>query len=289
MTTTDDATPAAPTPDAPATVPRALTIAGSDSGGGAGIQADLKTFEHRGAYGMSVITALTAQNTLGVSGVHEVPPAFVRAQLDAVADDIGVDAAKTGMLATGEIIEVVAAGIREHGIDRLVVDPVAASKHGDPLLREDAVDALREEILPLALVATPNLGELELLAGAAVESVDDLAAAATAFLELGPRWVLAKGGHLPGNEDAVDLLTDGDVRLEVTAERLETRDTHGTGCTLSAAIAAELARGSEVVEAVNAAKRYLTGALRQGVRIGAGIGPVDHQWERRRDAGVGYI
>lgn len=266
----------------PARPPRALTIAGSDSGGGAGIQADLKTFEHLGAYGMSVLTALTAQNTLGVRGVHEVPPAFVRAQLDAVAEDIGVDAAKTGMLATAPIITAVADGVREHDIRRLVVDPVAASKHGDPLLAEEAVGTLRDELLPLALVATPNLGEVELMTGVSVESVDGLEEAAAAFLELGPRWVLVKGGHLSGGDQAVDLLTDGETTEWVRARRFETRDTHGTGCTLSAAIVAGLAGGSEVVPAVRAAKAYLTGALRHGVRLGEGIGPVDHQWQSRR-------
>ena len=261
--------------------PRALTIAGSDSGGGAGIQADLKTFEARGVYGMSVITALTAQNTVGVQAVHEVPISFVKAQLDSVASDIGVDAAKTGMLSSAEIIETVAAGVREHGIDRLVVDPVAASKHGDALLRPDAVDALKREIVPLSLVVTPNVGEVELLTGVVVRSVADMPAAAAAFHELGARWVVVKGGHLPGNEDAVDLCSDGETSVEIRSERLDTRDTHGTGCTFSAAIAAELATGADVVDAVRAAKTYLTGALRRGVRIGRGIGPVDHGWQHR--------
>ena len=265
---------------APVTPPVALTIAGSDSGGGAGIQADLKTFEALGVYGASVLTALTAQNTLGVQGVHVVPPTFVRQQLDSVAGDIGVDAAKTGMLATAGVIEAVADGVAAHGIGALVVDPVAASKHGDPLLADDAVDALRRRIVPAALVATPNLGEVALLTGVEVTERAELPRAAAAFLELGCTWVLVKGGHLPG-DTAVDLLSDGTTRVEVVADRYETRDTHGTGCTLSAAIAAELAKGSEVVPAVRAAKDYVTGALRQGVRIGAGIGPVDHQWRRR--------
>lgn len=264
----------------PVSPPVALTIAGSDSGGGAGIQADLKTFEALGVYGTSVLTALTAQNTLGVQGVHVVPPDFVRQQLDSVAGDIGVAAAKTGMLATAEVIEAVADGVAAHGLETLVVDPVAASKHGDPLLAEDAVDALRERIVPRALVATPNLGEVALLTGVAVTDRADLPRAAAAFLDLGCTWVLVKGGHLPGGQ-AADLLSDGTTRVEVVAERYETRDTHGTGCTLSAAIAAELAKGEPVVAAVRAAKDYVTGALRRGVRIGAGIGPVDHQWRRR--------
>jgi hydroxymethylpyrimidine/phosphomethylpyrimidine kinase len=264
-----------------ATIPRALTIAGSDSGGGAGIQADLKTFAALDVYGMSVITALTAQNTVGVHGVHVVPADFVRAQLDAVVGDLGVDAAKTGMLATPEVIKAVAEGVRAHGIRTLVVDPVCASKHGDPLLADDALDALRDEILPLAEVATPNLGEIRLLTGVDVRSVADLPAAAEALLGLGPRWALVKGGHLPGGADAVDLLSDGTTVVEVRAERLPTRDTHGTGCTLAAAITAWRARGLDVPEAVRRAKDYVTGAIRHGLRLGAGIGPVDHGWQRR--------
>jgi hydroxymethylpyrimidine/phosphomethylpyrimidine kinase len=262
-------------------VARALTIAGSDSGGGAGIQADLKTFHELGVFGMSAITALTAQNTVGVHGVHVVPGDFVRAQLDAVCGDIGVDAAKTGMLATTEVIKSVAAGIREHGIERLVVDPVCASKHGDPLLATEAIDALREEILPLAEVVTPNLGEVKILTGVAVADVGDLRAAAEAVQALGPRWVLIKGGHLPGNRDAVDLLFDGEREIRIASTRLETVDTHGTGCTLAAAIAAHRARGAGVEAAVRAAKDYVTGAIRDGLRLGAGIGPVDHGWARR--------
>ncbi len=260
--------------------PLALTIAGSDSGGGAGIQADLKTFEAHGVYGMSVITALTAQNTLGVQGVETIPSVFVREQLDSVATDIGVDAAKTGMLATAPIMEAVAAGVAYHGIEALVVDPVAASKHGDPLLEDDALTALREAVLPAALVATPNVGELELLTGVLVEHPDDLPRAADALLELGCRWALVKGGHLAG-EQACDLLTDGRHREWLTAPRLDVRDTHGTGCTLAAAITARLAAGDDVVPAAVAAKDYLTGALRRGVRIGEGIGPVDHRWRER--------
>ena len=258
----------------------ALTIAGSDPSGGAGIQADLKTFEAHGVYGMSVITALTAQNTLGVQGFEMVPSAFVRAQLDAVVEDIGVDAAKTGMLGSVPVMEAVAAGVRHHGIDALVVDPVAASKHGDPLLEPDAISALREAVVPAALVVTPNVGEVELLTGVTVASTHDLARAADATLELGCAWALVKGGHLAG-EQAVDLLTDGQHQEWLRAPRLDSRDTHGTGCTLAAAITARLAAGDDVVAAARAAKEYLTGALRHGVRIGAGIGPVDHQWRRR--------
>jgi hydroxymethylpyrimidine/phosphomethylpyrimidine kinase len=264
-----------------AATPRALTIAGSDSGGGAGIQADLKTFEAHGVYGMSVITALTAQNTVGVHGIHEVPDRFVRSQLDAVCEDIGVDAAKTGMLANAAIIRTVVEGRDEHGVERLVVDPVAASKHGDPLLRPEAVAALRDDLVPRALVVTPNVGEVALLTGVEVGRREDLRGAAEAFLELGPRWVLVKGGHLPGNEDAVDLLTDGRDWHEVSARRLETQDTHGTGCTLAAAIAAGLALGRDVVAAVAAAKEFVTAAIEHSLRIGKGIGPVDPGWRHR--------
>jgi hydroxymethylpyrimidine/phosphomethylpyrimidine kinase len=253
------------------TLPTALTIAGSDSGGGAGIQADLKTFQELDVFGMSVIVALTAQNTIGVHGVHEVPPEFVSAQLDAVASDLGVDAAKTGMLANADIIEAVAEGVESHRIDRLVVDPVSASKHGDPLLRPDAVAALRDRLLPLAEIVTPNLAEVRVLTGVEVHDVADLPAAARAVKALGPRWVLVKGGHLPANADAVDLLYDGDEELEIRGVRLGTADTHGTGCTLAAAD----------VPAVHAAKKFVTGAIRGGLRLGKGIGPVDHGWRRR--------
>ncbi|MPZ88125.1 MAG: bifunctional hydroxymethylpyrimidine kinase/phosphomethylpyrimidine kinase [Nitriliruptorales bacterium] len=263
------------------TLPRVLTIAGSDSGGGAGIQADLKSFQELGAYGMTVITALTAQDTLGVHGIHEVPPEFVTAQLDAVAGDIGVDAAKTGMLASTGIITAVAEGVRRHRIDRFVVDPVCASKHGDPLLRSDAVEALRTELLPLAELITPNLGEVTVLTGIEVLNVGDLRPAAEALKALGPRWVLVKGGHLPDNVDAIDLLYDGRTAVEITATRLDTRDTHGTGDTLASAITVARARGLGVVDAVRAGKEFVTGAIRHGLRLGRGIGPIDPGWRRR--------
>ena len=260
------------------TVLRALTIAGSDSGGGAGIQADLKTFAEHDVFGMSVLTALTAQNTVGVADVFEVPPAFVRAQMDAVLSDIGADVVKTGMLASADIIKAVGDGLAEHRVERLVVDPVCASKHGDPLLRDDAVEALRW-LLPLADIVTPNLGEVTVLTGVVVTTADDLPKAAEAVLELGPRWVLIKGGHLEG-EEAVDLLSDGSTSVAITAPRLPTTDTHGTGCTLASAIAAQRARGLGMEGAVRAAKDYVTGAIRHGIRIGSGIGPVDHAWMR---------
>jgi hydroxymethylpyrimidine/phosphomethylpyrimidine kinase len=264
------------------TLPTALTIAGSDSGGGAGIQADLKTFQELDVFGTSVLVALTAQNTVGVHGVHEVPADFVTAQLDAVATDLSIDAAKTGMLANAAIIHAVAEGVKRHGIARLIVDPVCASKHGDRLLQPDAVDALRERLLPLAEVVTPNLGEVNVLCGVEVSGIGDLYRAACAIKDLGPRWALIKGGHLPDSDDAVDLLYDGEQALRISRPRLATRDTHGTGCTLAAAITAYRARGLDVIDAVQAAKEFVTGAIHHGLRLGTGIGPVDHGWRRHR-------
>jgi hydroxymethylpyrimidine/phosphomethylpyrimidine kinase len=265
-------------------IPRVLTIAGSDSGGGAGIQAELKAFQELGVYGMTVLTALTAQNTVGVHAIHEVPASFVSAQLDAVATDIGTDAVKTGMLANASIVAAVADGVRAHRLGPLVVDPVCASKHGDPLLRPDAVDALRRQLLPLADLVTPNLGEVRLLTGVEVGGLDDLPRAARAVKALGPRWVLIKAGHLPGNSDATDLLFDGETEVRVTATRVETDDTHGTGDTLAAAITAQLALGSDMLAAVRSGKAFVTGAIRHALRLGKGIGPVDQGWGRRRQA-----
>jgi hydroxymethylpyrimidine/phosphomethylpyrimidine kinase len=263
---------------------RVLTIAGSDSGGGAGIQADLKTFLAHGVHGMSAVTAVTVQNSVGVQGIYELEPRAVFEQIESVATDIGVDAVKTGMLASAPIIEAVAGACERFSLPNLVVDPVAASKHGDPLLRPDALSALRERLAPLATVLTPNLGEVKLLCGVEVRDRSDLLPAARAMHELGPRWVLVKGGHLPGG-DAVDLLFDGNEAVELTAPRLATPHTHGTGCTLASAIAANLADGLEVVPAVQSAKRYLSGAIAGGFPLGKGIGPTDHAW-RFRAAGL---
>src|SRR3954469_18723298 len=207
----------------------ALTSAGSDSGGGAGIQADLKTFSALGVYGMSALTAITAQNTLGVTAVFELPPDIVAAQIDAVITDIGTDAVKTGMISNSEIIRVVAAKVREYGLATLVVDPVMVATSGDRLLREDAVTALRTELLPLATVATPNLPEAEVLTGRSVESLADMREAARAIVGLGVRSVLVKGGHLQG--DATDVFYDGSQFVELPTCRIETTSTHGTGCT----------------------------------------------------------
>ncbi|WP_369211470.1 bifunctional hydroxymethylpyrimidine kinase/phosphomethylpyrimidine kinase [Streptomyces flavofungini] len=258
--------------------PRVLTVAGSDSGGGAGIQADLKTMLALGTHGMSVVTAVTAQNSLGVQGFWELPADAVRAQYRSVVDDIGVGAVKTGMLASAELVETVADLLA--GTDApAVVDPVGVSKHGDSLLAASALDSVRTKLLPAATVATPNLDEVAQLTGVRVTSEDGLRRAAAAVLAYGPRWVLIKGGHLAG--DAVDLLTDGSEELLLRAPRHDNRHTHGTGCTLASAIAAGLAKGDDVPTAVTAAKEYVTGAIAAGFALGGGIGPVDHGWRFR--------
>jgi len=256
-------------------VPRALTIAGSDSGGGAGIQADLKTFAALGVFGMTAITAVTVQNTRGVSGYEEISPEIVGDQVRAVATDIGIDAAKIGMLASAPIVEAVAAAVAEAGIDALVVDPVFVSKHGDPLLQTDAVAALRRSVVPLALVVTPNLPEAAGLAGFDVKTRDDMKRAAASIVELGARSVLVKGGHLADTGRASDLYYDGDCMEWLEAERIDTPHTHGTGCVLSAAITAHLARGDETLVAVTRGKEFVTEAIRNALEIGGGIGPVD--------------
>jgi hydroxymethylpyrimidine/phosphomethylpyrimidine kinase len=255
-------------------VPKALTIAGSDSGGGAGIQADLKTFAALGVYGASALTAVTAQNTRAVVAIAEVPEEVVAAQIDAVLEDIGADAAKTGMLSSASIIEVVADRIEAWGVANLVVDPVMVAKSGDRLLQETAVEALRSNLLPLALVVTPNQAEAEALAGGSIVTDDDARAAARAIAQLGPRYVVVKGGHRP--DAPVDVVFDGNGFVELAAERVDTPNTHGTGCTFSAAIAAYLAHGAEPLEAIAAAKRYVTAALRASYRVGGGHSPVNH-------------
>ncbi len=264
------------------TPPRVLTVAGSDSGGGAGIQADLKAMMAQGVHGMSVITAVTAQNSRGVQGVWELPTEAVRAQLDSVLSDIGAQAIKTGMLASSQIITTVADGLAGAAAP-LVVDPVAVSKHGDSLLASDAVEALRGRLLPLATVATPNLGEVERLTGVKVLEESRLREAAEAVHALGPQWVLIKGGHLSG--DPVDLLFDGESELRLPARRLDNRHTHGTGCTLASALAARLAAGDSVTQAARRAKDYVTGAIGAGFPLGDGIGPVDHAWTLRTRLG----
>jgi hydroxymethylpyrimidine/phosphomethylpyrimidine kinase len=257
------------------TMKTAMTIAGSDSGGGAGIQADLKTFAALGVYGTSVLTAITAQNTLGVTAVHEIPPEVIAAQIDAVVSDIGADAVKTGMLSSAPIIEVVAAKLRQYQPPNLVVDPVMAAKSGDRLLRQDAVTVLRDLLLPLATVVTPNLPEAEILVGHSLPDGEAMRDAAREIVALGPRAVVMKGGHAVG-EVVVDILFDGVSFHEYAAPRVDTRSTHGTGCTFASAIAAGLAQGLDMEEAVAQAKEYVTAALRSAKPIGGGHGPVHH-------------
>jgi hydroxymethylpyrimidine/phosphomethylpyrimidine kinase len=261
---------------------RALTIAGSDSGGGAGIQADLKTFTALGVYGMSALTAVTAQNTVGVQAVHLLPPELVAQQIDSVCSDIGVDAAKTGMLGDAAIVAAVAEAVRRHRIPHLVVDPVMMSKGGEPLLLPEARAAVRRLLLPLAEVITPNLPE----AGALLDLPGppaDPREAARRLHALGPRWVVVKGGHGEGPE-AVDVVYDGHGFLELRRPRLHTRHTHGTGCTFSAAIAAHLARGADVPAALAAARDFVQWAIAHAPGLGAGHGPTNHLYFLREDA-----
>ena len=256
-------------------VPTAMTIAGSDSGGGAGIQADLKTFAALGVYGTSAITAITAQNTLGVTAIHEVPTEVIAAQVQAIISDIGADAVKTGMLSSSSIIETVANEMQRHGVTHLVVDPVMVAKGGDRLLREDAVTALRTKLLPLATVVTPNTPEAEVLTGITIRTVEDAREAARRIVDMGAGSVVVKGGHL-SDTDAIDTFYDGKEFREFRAERIDTRNTHGTGCTFASAIAAGLAKGLALQEAVAMAKEYVTQAIRANLGIGSGHGPLNH-------------
>lgn len=263
-------------------IPRALTIAGSDSSGGAGIQADLKTFTVFGVYGMSAVTALTAQNTVRVSGVFPLPPEFVRLQIDAVAADIGIDAAKTGMLVNREIIAAVVEAVRAHGISRLVVDPVMIAQSGAALLEAAACAELRDKLIPLAMLVTPNTPEAAALLDMRVESLADMREAARRLVGAGARAALVKGGHLTGTE-AIDVLYDGRNFHELRAPRAPTRHTHGTGCMLSAAVTAGLARGQSLVEAVHTAKRFISAAVAGGLVLGAGNGPANPlAWQEER-------
>jgi hydroxymethylpyrimidine/phosphomethylpyrimidine kinase len=256
----------------------ALTIAGSDSGGGAGIQADLKTFAAHRVFGTCAVTAITAQNTLGVTMWRAVPTDLVTAQIQAIAGDIGVDAVKVGMLASAAIVEAVAAAIAEFDLPHVVVDPVMVSKGGDRLLEKDAVAALRTELLPRAHIVTPNVPEAEVLSGLTIRSVDDMRAAGERVLKLGPRVVLVKGGHLDGPE-SVDVACAAHGSFELRGPRIATRHTHGTGCTLSSAIAANLALGLDDRTALSRARDYLDGAIRHAPGIGQGHGPLGHFWQ----------
>jgi hydroxymethylpyrimidine/phosphomethylpyrimidine kinase len=253
----------------------ALTIAGSDSGGGAGIQADLKTFQRFGVYGTSALTLVTAQNTVGVLAVELLSTHLITHQIAAVAEDFEVRAAKTGALGSSEIIEAVAAAIEEHAIPKLVVDPVMISKHGDPLLDEGSVEVLKTQLFPKAALVTPNLHEAAALLGRGVGSEEEMRDAARAVCDLGAAAALVKGGHLPGGE-AVDLFYDGCDFVRLAAPRIETPHTHGTGCTYSAAITALLARGEPLAEAVREAKDFISRAIVGAPGIGHGHGPVDH-------------
>ncbi len=259
---------------------KALTIAGSDSGAGAGIQADLKTFAAHGVYGTSAITAITAQNTKGVAAVQALPADMVIAQIEAIAGDIGADAVKTGMLATAAIVEAVAAAIDTLELPNVVVDPVMLAKGGDRLLEDEAVAALKSELLRRARVVTPNAQEAEVLSGLRITTPDDARKAARRILSLGPKAVIVKGGHVPGAE-AIDVLFDGQEFIELRGPRLETRNTHGTGCTFAAALAANLALGSGLREAAARAKEYVAGAMKAGFAIGGGHGVLNHFWRTR--------
>ena len=257
------------------TIPRALTIAGSDSGGGAGIQADLKTFTCLGVYGTSAVTALTAQNTQTVSGVFPATAEFVAQQIDAVCSDIGTDATKTGMLFNAAIIGVVADCVQKHRLTNLVVDPVMIATSGDALIEPDGQAAMKERLLPRAFLVTPNIPEAEMLAGHPITNEKEMETAAQGILALGAKHVLIKGGHMDGVE-IVDLLIGEDIRREFRVPRIKTNNTHGTGCTLSAAITAYLACGLDIVDAIAEAKIYLQRAIAESLTLGQGHGPLNH-------------
>lgn len=259
---------------------RVLTIAGSDSGGGAGIEADLKTFSAFGVYGMAAVTSITVQDTCRVHAIHDVPAQIVARQIDVVSEDIGIDAAKTGMLSSAAIVEAVTLSVVRNRIDRLVVDPVMLAKGGDALLQDDARDALINMLIPRAYIVTPNVAEAQLISGIQISGESDLRAAAERIQKLGAHYVLMKGGHLRSKE-AVDYLFDGEKFRPFSAPRIATRNTHGTGCTYSAAIAACLAKGANAVEAVQRAKDYVTEAIRHSLSLGRGHGPLDHAWALR--------
>ena len=257
----------------------ALTIAGSDSGAGAGIQADLKTFAAHGVYGTCAITAVTAQNTIGVTMWQAMPADLVTAQIEAIAEDIPPQAVKIGMLANAAVTEAVAAAIADLDLPHVVVDPVMIAKGGDRLLEEDAVRAIRAELLPRAHVVTPNIPEAEVLSGIRIAGIDDMRRAGKAILALGPRLVVVKGGHMEG-PDSVDVVSGVHEDFEVRGPRIQSRNVHGTGCTLSSAIAANLARGLGDRDAITRAREYLEGTIRHAPGLGRGHGPLEHFWRR---------
>jgi hydroxymethylpyrimidine/phosphomethylpyrimidine kinase len=271
------------------TPPTALTIAGTDSGGGAGVAADLRAFFASGVHGMLAVTAVTVQNSVGVEGFTELPASVVAAQIESVATDIGVGAAKTGMLASAEIIEAVAGacarvGIGRNGDSPFVVDPVAASMHGDPLLRADALAALRSELFPLATLVTPNLDEVRLLTEVEVSSRADMYEAAKVLHSFGPQWVLVKGGHLAEDVECVDVLYDGTDFVELPAHRFATENTHGGGDTMASAITSALAKGSDLPAAVEYGKWFITRSVEDSYPHGKGVGPVSAFWRLAPEA-----
>lgn len=266
-------------------VPRALTIAGSDSGGGAGIQADLKTFQELGVYGMSAITAVTVQNTLGVHGVYPLPQEATAEQIEAVGLDLGVDALKTGMLFNAGIIRLVSEQIRKFDWKKVVVDPVMIAKGGAELLQLEAVQALKDDLLPLALVVTPNIPEAEALTGISIRTMEDRREAARHISSMGPKFVVIKGGHADESENSrqiIDLLFDGTAFTELSGKRVRTVHTHGTGCTFSAAITAELGKGMSVLEAISNGRAFIQAAIEEPLHLGQGHGPTNHWAYRRR-------
>lgn len=254
--------------------PKALTIAGSDSGGGAGIQADLKTFSALGVYGTSVITSITAQNTVRVTGIQNIDPSIIEKQIDAVLNDIGANAVKTGMLSTAEIIDVVSKSMFRFKIKKLIIDPVMIAKSGDRLLQDNAVHTLTHRLIPLAYMVTPNIPEAEVLTGKKINTPDDMEKACRTIMEMGCKSVIVKGGHLP--KDALDVFFDGKKMYHLKGKRRRTKNTHGTGCTFSAAIAANLAKGLTALDAVILSKKYITEAIEHAFSIGKGHGPVHH-------------
>ncbi|MCM3785647.1 bifunctional hydroxymethylpyrimidine kinase/phosphomethylpyrimidine kinase [Neobacillus mesonae] len=267
------------------TVPKALTIAGSDSGGGAGIQADLKTFQELDVFGMSAITAVTAQNTLGVQGVHPMPVDFVAQQIESVFADLRPNTVKTGMLFSSEIIEEVARQATRHRVEKLVIDPVMIAKGGAALLRSEAVTALMKELLPLALVVTPNIPEAETMTGSSIRTFEDRKEAAKRIQDHGAAYVIIKGGHDSSSETVTDILYDGTFFTEFPGQRVRTVHSHGTGCTFSAALTAELAKGAEVFMAASKARDFVQAALTDTLGIGGGHGPTNH-WAYRKQKGV---
>lgn len=255
-------------------IPRALTVAGSDSGGGAGIQADLKTFTVRKVYGMSAITAITAQNTMGVEGIHPIPLDMIGKQIEMVIEDIGVDAVKTGMLGTSEIIELVAGKLKQYHAPNIVVDPVMVAKGGAKLLQDNAVKSLITHLLPLATIVTPNIPEAEVITGSSIKNMDDMTQAAKEIVAMGSKAVIVKGGHLEG--EPLDLLFDGIEFTTFKGTRVQTRHTHGTGCTFAACITAELAKGKGLLDSIHTAKAFISAAITKELGLGRGHGPTNH-------------